>query len=125
VATEYKKVPRRDTYDSHSSNDPPVTVPFSFPPFSLLLSRFWSVQVSVSLYYCNHHVCEDLCWVSRARLCRLSAPCRFFPFFITGGSAAADSDFVFYVSNLSWNTNDDTLRQVRLIFFGSACVICS
>jgi hypothetical protein len=24
--------------------------------------------------------------------------------------------FVFYVSNLSWNTNDDTLRLVRLIF---------
>jgi hypothetical protein len=38
----------------------------------------------------------------------------------TGGSAAADSDFVFYVSNLSWNTNDETLRVVRL--FGSAWV---
>lgn len=37
-------------------------------------------------------------------------------FFITGGSAAADSDFVFHVSKLSWNTTDDTLRDVRLTF---------
>ncbi len=31
--------------------------------------------------------------------------------------------FVFYVSNLSWNTTDDTLRNVRQIFSGSAYVI--
>jgi hypothetical protein len=38
---------------------------------------------------------------------------------ITGGSAFADSDFLLYFmcSNLSWNTNDETLRQVRLIVF--------
>jgi hypothetical protein len=47
----------------------------------------------------------------------LSFPSLLLPFLITGGSAAADSDFVFYVSNLSWNVNDDTLREVRLIFF--------
>ena len=37
--------------------------------------------------------------------------------FYNGKSAAADSDFVFCFSNLSWNTNDDTLSAVRLIFF--------
>ena len=46
MATEYKKVPRRDTYDSHSSDDPPVTVPFSFPS---LFSAFVSVLVRSGL----------------------------------------------------------------------------
>jgi hypothetical protein len=44
----------------------------------------------------------------------LSAPRRFFPFSITGWSVATDSDLVFYVSNLSWNTTDESLNAVRL-----------
>jgi hypothetical protein len=80
VTCEYKKEARGDTYDSHCPDDPTAngsrssfcpflkTVPFLVS--ALLLTRFWSVQVSVSLYYCNHHVCKNLCWVSRARLCR-------------------------------------------------------
>jgi hypothetical protein len=98
-----------------------TTVPFSFSltPSLYFLSRFCSGQVSVSLYYCNH-VCEDLCWVSPCapRDClslfvpRASPPRR------GGESASADSDScTLYVSNLSWNTNDDTLRQVRLMFW--------
>jgi hypothetical protein len=40
----------------------------------------------------------------------------FFPLSKTGGSVAADSNFfVLYVSNLSWNIDDDTLREVRLM----------
>jgi hypothetical protein len=43
------------------------TVPFLVS--ALLLSQFWSVRVSISLYCCNH--VKNLCWVSRACLCRL------------------------------------------------------
>ena len=96
---------------------PPAKVPFSFLPFSLLLSRFWSVQVSVSLYYCNHHVCKNLCWVSRARLCCLSAMRCFYPFFITGRARPLIVTLYSIFSNLSWNTNDETLSAVRQIFF--------
>jgi hypothetical protein len=61
---------------------------------ALLLSWFWFVQVSVSLYYCNHGVCKNLCWVSRARLCRFfSFRVASSRFFMNGGSTAADSDF--------------------------------
>ena len=39
------------------------------------------------------------------------------PVFVTGRARPLMVTFVFYDSNLSWNTNDDTLRLVRLIFF--------
>ena len=39
------------------------------------------------------------------------------PVFVTGRARPLIVTFVFYDSNLSWNTNDDTLRDVRLIFF--------
>ena len=39
------------------------------------------------------------------------------PVFVTGRARPLIVPFVFYDSNLSWNTNDDTLRDVRLISF--------
>jgi len=45
-----------------------------------------------------------------------SSPRRFFPFFHEREEARPlIVTLVFYVSNLSWNTNDETLRHVRLI----------
>jgi hypothetical protein len=132
-AESIKKKPEGTRMIHTAPTTPLKTVPFSFLPLSangpvlvsaLLLSRFWSVQVSVSLYYCNHHVCKNLCWVSRARLCRLFRSASLLPVFHEReGARPLIVTFVFYVSNLSWNTNDETLRHVRLIiFFGSACV---
>jgi hypothetical protein len=91
-------------------------------PVSALFSACLSlIRSDLSLYFCNQHA-KALCWVSRARQCCLLALRRFLPFFITGGGAAADSDFVFHVSKLAWATTDDTLREVRLTFFFWRCL---
>jgi hypothetical protein len=111
-----KKKPRGHMYDSHCPNDPTANSPVLVS--ALLLSPFWSVQISDSLYYCNHHVYKNLRWVSCARLCRLFRSASLLPVFHEReGARPLIVTFVFYVSNLSWNVDNDTLRQVRLIFF--------
>jgi hypothetical protein len=103
-------------YDSHCPDDLTANSPVLVS--ALLLSQFWSVQISGSLYYCNHHVYKNLCWVSCARLCRLFRSASLLPVFHErGGARPLIVTFVFYVSNLSWNVDNDTLRQVRLIVF--------
>jgi hypothetical protein len=70
MAPLYKNGLPEIAFALHRRRPTPTVFRSRFCPFSLLLSRLLSVQVSVSLYYCNHNdVCKDLCWVSRARLC--------------------------------------------------------
>jgi hypothetical protein len=55
---------------------------------------------------------------SVVRACVVFSALRRLPFFMNGeGPRPLIVTFVFYVSNLSWNVDDNTLSDVRLISF--------
>ena len=136
MTTEYKKEARGDTYDSHCPDDPTANgsrsrfCPFlQTVPFLVSALLFDSVLVRSGLGFIV--LLQSSC-LQKFMLGQSCAPVSSFPLRVASSRSFHEREgarplivsLVFYVSNLSWNTNDDTLRNVRLIiFFGSACVI--
>jgi hypothetical protein len=117
VATVYKRFPDGHVRPIRTARTTPRKGPILV---SALFSAFVSVLVRSGLGFIV--LLQSSC-LQRFMLGQSCAPVLSFrsalllSVFYNGKSAAADSDFVFYFSNLSWNTNDETLSAVRLIFF--------